>query len=92
MKQRTDFAVIALIEERDLRPISRRKFQRAQNRDLSRCRSSAATRRRLWTPSSASLESNATSLDPGQASPQTPRSKEAKFKKKMSWQPGNRQR
>jgi len=35
MKQRMDFAVIALIEERDLRPISRRKFQRAQNRDLA---------------------------------------------------------
>ena len=35
MKQRTDFSVIALIEEPDMRPLSRRKFQRAQNRDLA---------------------------------------------------------
>jgi hypothetical protein len=34
-KQRTDFSVIALLEEPDMRLISRRKFQRAQNRDLA---------------------------------------------------------
>jgi len=35
LKRRTDFSVIALIEEPDMRLISRRKFQRAQNRDLT---------------------------------------------------------
>jgi hypothetical protein len=35
LKQRTDFSVIALIEEPNMRLISRRKFQRAQNRDLT---------------------------------------------------------
>jgi hypothetical protein len=35
LKGRTDFAVIALIEEPEMRLISRRKFQRAQNRDLA---------------------------------------------------------
>ena len=35
MKQRADFSVIALIEEPDMRLISRRKFQRAGNRDLA---------------------------------------------------------
>lgn len=35
LKRRTDFSVIALIEEPDMRLISRRKFQRAQNRDLA---------------------------------------------------------
>jgi hypothetical protein len=35
LKGRTDFAVIALIEEPEMRMISRRKFQRAQNRDLA---------------------------------------------------------
>lgn len=35
IKERTDFAVVALIEEADMRSISRRKFQRAQNRDLT---------------------------------------------------------
>lgn len=35
MMKREDFAVIALIEEPDMKLISRRKFQRAQNRDLT---------------------------------------------------------
>lgn len=35
MKQRADLSVIALIEEPDMRLISRRKFQRVQNRDLT---------------------------------------------------------
>jgi hypothetical protein len=35
LKGRTDFSVIALIEEPEMRLISRRKFQRAQNRDLA---------------------------------------------------------
>lgn len=35
IKKRMDFSVIALIEEPDMRLISRRKFQRAQNRDIS---------------------------------------------------------
>ena len=35
LKKRTDFSVIALIEEPEMRLISRRKFQRAQNRDLA---------------------------------------------------------
>jgi hypothetical protein len=35
LKQRTDFSVIALIEEPEMPLISRRKFQRAQNRDLT---------------------------------------------------------
>lgn len=34
-KKRTDFSVVALIEDREMRFISRRKFQRAQNRDLA---------------------------------------------------------
>jgi hypothetical protein len=33
--QRSDFEIIALIEEPDMKMISRRKFQRAQNRSLS---------------------------------------------------------
>ena len=35
LKGRKDFSVIALIEEPEMRLISRRKFQRAQNRDLA---------------------------------------------------------
>lgn len=35
LKNRTDFSVVALIEDPDMRFISRRKFQRAQNRDLA---------------------------------------------------------
>ena len=35
LKQRIDFSVIALIEEPEMALISRRKFQRAQNRDLT---------------------------------------------------------
>jgi hypothetical protein len=35
LKGRTDFSVIALIEEPNMPLISRRKFQRAQNRDLA---------------------------------------------------------
>jgi hypothetical protein len=35
LRGRTDFSVIALIEEPNMRMISRRKFQRAQNRDLT---------------------------------------------------------
>jgi hypothetical protein len=35
LKARTDFSVIALIEEPNMGMISRRKFQRAQNRDLT---------------------------------------------------------
>jgi hypothetical protein len=34
IKNRSDFAIMALIEEPDMRLISRRKFQRAQNRSL----------------------------------------------------------
>jgi hypothetical protein len=33
--QRTDFEVVALLEEPDLKMISRRRFQRAQNRSLA---------------------------------------------------------
>jgi hypothetical protein len=35
LKERMEFSVIALIEEPNMRLISRRKFQRAQNRDLA---------------------------------------------------------
>jgi len=35
IKNRTDFSVVALIEDPEMRFISRRKFQRAQNRDLA---------------------------------------------------------
>jgi Domain of unknown function DUF1828 len=35
LKRRTDFSVVALIEEPEMPLISRRKFQRAQNRDLT---------------------------------------------------------
>jgi hypothetical protein len=35
LHRRDDFAVVALIEEPDMKVLSRRKFQRAQNRSLT---------------------------------------------------------